>query len=86
MQRQAEQFNRNGICAHYNVEPDQAYSLDSLAGANEGRLFDLLARRQYREHCDQRGQPETASDRCQQLMEHGRPLVIFYQETSGTVG
>ncbi len=46
MQRQAQEFNDNGISAQYNVEPGQAHSLDTLAGPNQGRLFDLFARAQ----------------------------------------
>lgn len=46
MQRQAEEFSENGISAQYNVEQGQAHSLDTLAGANAARLFDLFAQAQ----------------------------------------
>ena len=46
MQRQAEEFSEQGITAQYNVEPGQAHSLDTLAGANAARLFDLFAQAQ----------------------------------------
>jgi poly(3-hydroxybutyrate) depolymerase len=46
MQRQAEEFSENGITAQYNVEQGQAHSLDTLAGPNAGRLFDLFAQAQ----------------------------------------
>jgi hypothetical protein len=42
MERQAQEFNANGITAHYTVEYGQAHGLDSLAGPNAGRLFDLF--------------------------------------------
>jgi poly(3-hydroxybutyrate) depolymerase len=46
MQRQAEEFSENGITAQYNVEQGQAHSLDTLAGPNSARLFDLFAQAQ----------------------------------------
>jgi poly(3-hydroxybutyrate) depolymerase len=46
MQRQAEEFSENGVTAQYNVEQGQAHSLDTLAGANATRLFDLFAQAQ----------------------------------------
>lgn len=46
MQRQSEEFSDNGITAQYNVEQGQAHSLDTLAGANAARLFDLFAQAQ----------------------------------------
>lgn len=46
MQRQAEQFNEHGITAQYNLERGQAHSLDTLAGPNAARLFDLFAQAQ----------------------------------------
>ena len=46
MQRQAEEFNENGITAQYNLEAGQAHSLDTLAGPNAARLFDLFVQAQ----------------------------------------
>jgi predicted peptidase len=46
MQRQAEEFSENGITAQYNVEQGQAHSLDTLAGPNAARLFDLFMQAQ----------------------------------------
>ncbi len=46
MQRQSEEFSENGISAQYTVEQGQAHSLDTLAGANATRLFDLFAQAQ----------------------------------------
>ena len=46
MQRQAEEFSEHGISAQFNLEQGQAHSLDTLAGPNAARLFDLFARAQ----------------------------------------
>jgi poly(3-hydroxybutyrate) depolymerase len=40
MQREAEYLRALGTLAHYTVEMGQPHRLDTLAGANAGRLFD----------------------------------------------
>jgi dienelactone hydrolase len=55
MQRQAAEFNEHGINAEYTVEAGQAHSLDTLAGPNAGRLFDLFAKAQN--GCGRKDQP-----------------------------
>lgn len=40
MQREAEFLRSNGTVAQYTVEKGQPHRLDTLAGANAGRLFD----------------------------------------------
>ncbi len=42
MQHQAAEFRAKGISAHYTVEKGQPHRLETLAGANAGRLFDLF--------------------------------------------
>jgi predicted peptidase len=42
MQRQTATFRAKGIHATYTVEKGQPHRLDTLAGANAGRLFDLF--------------------------------------------
>jgi poly(3-hydroxybutyrate) depolymerase len=40
MKREAEFLSSRGTLARYSVEPGQPHRLDTLAGANAGRLFD----------------------------------------------
>jgi hypothetical protein len=40
MKREAEFLRATGALARYTVEKDQPHRLDTLAGANAGRLFD----------------------------------------------
>ena len=40
MQREAEFLRARGTVAHYTVEKGEPHRLDTLAGANAGRLFD----------------------------------------------
>ncbi len=40
MKKEAETLRSNGTVAHYSVEKGQPHRLDTLAGANAGRLFD----------------------------------------------
>src|SRR5437588_1450186 len=40
MQREADFLRSRGAVARYSVEKDQPHRLDTLAGANAGRLFD----------------------------------------------
>jgi poly(3-hydroxybutyrate) depolymerase len=40
MKREAEILRSKGTVARYSVEPGQPHRLDTLAGANAGRLFD----------------------------------------------
>jgi len=40
MKREAEVLRSRGTVAHYSVEKDQPHRLETLAGANAGRLFD----------------------------------------------
>ena len=40
MQREAQFLNTQGTIARYTVEKGQPHRLDTLAGANAGRLFD----------------------------------------------
>lgn len=42
MQKQAAEFRAKGMTATYTVEKGQPHRLDTLAGANAGRLFDLF--------------------------------------------
>jgi hypothetical protein len=42
MRRQASEFRDKGISAHYTVERGQPHRLDTLAGPNASRLFDLF--------------------------------------------
>jgi poly(3-hydroxybutyrate) depolymerase len=46
MQRQASEFRAKGITARYTVEKGQPHRLETLAGQNAGRLFDLFAQAQ----------------------------------------
>jgi len=46
MQRQASKFRAKGITARYTVEKGQPHRLETLAGQNAGRLFDLFAQAQ----------------------------------------
>jgi poly(3-hydroxybutyrate) depolymerase len=43
MQRQASEFRAQGMSATYTVEKGQPHRLETLAGRNAGRLFDLFA-------------------------------------------
>jgi predicted peptidase len=47
MQSQAAEFRARGISAKYTVEKGQPHRLETLAGANAGRLFDLFAQAQH---------------------------------------
>jgi poly(3-hydroxybutyrate) depolymerase len=40
MEEEAEFLRSKGTVAHYSVEKDQPHRLDTVAGANAGRLFD----------------------------------------------
>jgi predicted esterase len=42
MKKQAKEFRANGMSATYTVEKGQPHRLDTLAGANAARLFDLF--------------------------------------------
>lgn len=42
MQKQAAEFRAKGMSATYTVEKGQPHRLDTLAGPNAGRLFDLF--------------------------------------------
>ena len=42
MQKQAAEFRAKGMTATYTVEKGQPHRLDTLAGVNAGRLFDLF--------------------------------------------
>ena len=42
MKRQASEFRAKGMTAQYTVEKGQPHRLDTLAGPNAGRLFDLF--------------------------------------------
>lgn len=47
MKKQAEEFQAKGIEAHYTVEKGQPHRLETLAGANAARLFDLFEKAQH---------------------------------------
>jgi predicted peptidase len=42
MQKQTAEFRAKGMTANYTVEKGQPHRLDTLAGPNAGRLFDLF--------------------------------------------
>jgi dipeptidyl aminopeptidase/acylaminoacyl peptidase len=42
MQKQTSEFRARGMTAQYTVEKGQPHRLDTLAGPNAGRLFDLF--------------------------------------------
>ena len=42
MQRQASEFRAKGMTAQVTVEKGQPHRLETLAGPNAGRLFDLF--------------------------------------------
>ncbi len=42
MEKQAREFRAKGMTAQYTVEKGQPHRLETLAGANAGRLFDLF--------------------------------------------
>jgi poly(3-hydroxybutyrate) depolymerase len=42
MQQQTSEFRARGMSAHYTVEKGQPHRLETLAGPNAGRLFDLF--------------------------------------------
>jgi len=42
MQQQASEFSAQGMTARYTVEKGQPHRLETLAGPNAGRLFDLF--------------------------------------------
>lgn len=46
MRKQAEEFHARGMTAQYTVEKGQPHRLDTLAGPNAHRLFDLFERAQ----------------------------------------
>jgi poly(3-hydroxybutyrate) depolymerase len=47
MQRQTSEFRAKGMHADYTVEKGQPHRLETLAGANAGRLFDLFDQAQH---------------------------------------
>jgi hypothetical protein len=47
MQDQTAEFRARGISAQYTVEKGQPHRLDTLAGSNSGRLFDLFEKAQH---------------------------------------
>ena len=47
MQKQASKFRAKGMTAQYTVEKGQPHRLDTLAGPNAGRLFDLFEKAQH---------------------------------------
>ena len=49
MQKQTSDFRSKGMTAQYTVEKGQPHRLETLAGANAGRLFDLFEK--AREGC-----------------------------------
>jgi predicted peptidase len=47
MQAQASEFRAKGMTAQYTVEKGQPHRLETLAGPNAGRLFDLFEQAQH---------------------------------------
>jgi len=47
MQKQTSEFRARGISAQYTVEKGQPHRLDTLAGPNSSRLFDLFEKAQH---------------------------------------
>jgi predicted esterase len=47
MKAQTAEFRARGMTAQYTVEKGQPHRLETLAGANAGRLFDLFAAAQH---------------------------------------
>jgi predicted esterase len=47
MERQTMEFRAQGMTAQYIVEKGQPHRLETLAGANAGRLFDLFDKAQH---------------------------------------
>jgi poly(3-hydroxybutyrate) depolymerase len=47
MKKQASEFRARGMTAQYTVEKGQPHRLETLAGPNAGRLFDLFAKAQH---------------------------------------
>jgi hypothetical protein len=47
MQLQTSEFRAKGMAAEYTVEKGQPHRLETLAGANAGRLFDLFEKAQH---------------------------------------
>ena len=47
MKKQASDFRAMGMTAQYTVEKGQPHRLETLAGANAGRLFDLFEQAQH---------------------------------------
>jgi poly(3-hydroxybutyrate) depolymerase len=47
MQKQASEFRAKGMTAQYTVEKGQPHRLDTLAGPNAGRLFDLFEKAKH---------------------------------------
>lgn len=47
MQKQTSDFRARGIDAHYTVEKGQPHRLETLAGANATRLFDIFEKAQH---------------------------------------
>jgi predicted peptidase len=47
MQKQTAEFRAKGMTANYTVEKGQPHRLDTLAGPNSGRLFDLFERAKH---------------------------------------
>jgi hypothetical protein len=46
MQKQTSEFRARGMHAQYTVEKGQPHRLETLAGPNAGRLFDLFEQAQ----------------------------------------
>lgn len=47
MKKQASEFRARGMTAQYTVEKGQPHRLETLAGANAARLFDLFEKAQH---------------------------------------
>ena len=47
MKMQTDEFRAHGVDAHYTVEKGQPHRLETLAGANASRLFDLFEKAQH---------------------------------------
>lgn len=47
MEKQAEEFRAHGMTAQYTVEKGQPHRLETLAGPNAHRLFDLFEKAQH---------------------------------------
>jgi hypothetical protein len=47
MERQASEFRAKGMTAQYTVEEGTPHRLETLAGPNAGRLFDLFKQAEH---------------------------------------